>query len=239
VRGRTLLVSLMLCASVARAQDFEAVFGNRYASAVAAVRTRQSSWRAACEDLGADARLLIPVVFPELLRRSIIREGAEDLGLATLYVSRGSRAADFSVGIFQMKPSFAEAVEGNLIALPSIPDAIRPLIDFPGTLSERDRRAARYRRLREEGWQLRYLAGFALIVGTRFPLESLRAEDQIRFLAAAYNHGFWLSWDEITAAESLQLFPNGVSRGSHEQYRYTDVAVDFYVRYWRVNFPGE
>jgi hypothetical protein len=232
-----LLVPLFLCASLACAQDYEAVFGGRYREAMGIVHARQSSWIAACESLGADSRVLIPVVFPELLRRSIVREGVEDLGLATLYVAGGPAAADFSVGIFQMKPSFVEALEESMAGLPSVPDALRSIAEFPETRTERDRRAVRYRRLRDEGWQLRYLAGFAFIVRARFSQDSPSIEDRIRFLASAYNHGFLLSRDEIMEAESLRLFPNGSAPGRLAQYRYTDVAVDFYDRYWRTIYP--
>jgi hypothetical protein len=226
-------MSLALCASLAHAQDFETIFGGRYQGALSVVRARQSSWRAGLEGLGADAQVLVPVVFPELLRRSVIREGMEDFGLATLYVSGGRDAADFSVGVFQMKPSFVETLEESLAALPSLPDALRPLLDHAGAPTGRDRRSLRYQRLLDEHWQLRYLAGFACIVGNRFPLESMGIEDRIRFLAAAYNHGYRHSREEIAAAGALQLFPNGARPHGRAQYRYTDVAVDFYDRYWR------
>ncbi len=51
------------------------------------------------------------IVFPETVRYSFLQNQAEIAGLMVLYVKYGSAYADFSVGRFQMKPSFAEQIE--------------------------------------------------------------------------------------------------------------------------------
>jgi hypothetical protein len=227
------LFLLLLCAAPGTAEDFPSLFGSHYTAAMTLVRQRQTEWTAGLRSLGADPSLLIPVVFPELLRRSILREGLESLGLATLYVSAGSRAADFSVGGFQMKPSFAERLEDALAGMPSLPAGLRPLLGVRDAGDGRAQRAERYQRLRGEQWQLLYLAGFGLVVDAIFPPDGTGDEGRIRFLAAAYNHGFWQSRGEIGSAAGLRLFPNGGLPGVGQQYRYADVAVDFYERYWK------
>jgi hypothetical protein len=232
-----LAAAAALCATAAHAQDYPALFGGRYEAALSVVRSRQSDWIAGLAGLGADPRTLVPVVFPELLRRSLIRQGMEDLGVATLYVSGGADAADFSVGIFQMKPSFAEALERWLRNAETAPAALRGLLESGDAREDPERRARRWQRLRREDGELAYLACFGLAVRSRFTLSTLSAADSIRFLAAAYNHGFWGSRKEIEAAEETALFPMGAAATGGPRYRYADVSVDFYERYWKYACP--
>jgi hypothetical protein len=203
----------------AGAQDFSTIFGARYQEAVAWILERAGTLREALDSRGVDARTLVPVVFPEVLRFSLIRDRVETLGLETLYVSQGAAYADFSIGRFQMKPSFVERLEIRL------PD----LAGFGTAASARGVRALRVERLRDDAWQARYLAAFGSIAEADFPCAGTDTEARIRFLAAAYNHGFWRSRSEIEAAESWRLFPSGAS----SPYRYADVAVDFYRRIWK------
>jgi hypothetical protein len=229
--------AITLCATTANAQDYPSIFGGRYQAALSVVRSRQSAWVAALSDLGADPRTLVPVVFPELLRRSAVRQGMEDLGVATLYVSGGAAAADFSVGIFQMKPSFAEALEQWLRGAEAAPMVLRGLLDHGEALEGPERRALRWERLRRESGELAYLACFGLAVRSRFPLDALSVTERIRFLAAAYNHGFQGTRREIEDAEKAACFPMGAAATGGPRYRYADVSVDFYERYWKYACP--
>ena len=52
----------------------------------------------------------ISIIFPEIVRYSALRDKVEISLLKTLYVNLGEDYADFSIGQFQMKPSFAEAI---------------------------------------------------------------------------------------------------------------------------------
>jgi hypothetical protein len=202
-------------------EDFSRVFGARYAEATAWVLDRAEDLRAAITAGNGDPRLLVPVVFPEVLRYSLIRDRIETVGLETLYVSQGPAYADFSIGRFQMKPSFVESLERRLPALGV----------YDTASNAREVRAVRVQRLRDESWQVRYLSGFGSLVESAFPRAEDEAETRIRFLAAAYNSGLWRSRAQILGAESWKLFPNG-TRGT-SPYRYGDVAVDFYDRVWK------
>jgi hypothetical protein len=227
------LAALALCPPAARAEDFEQAFGRAYERALRVVADRQQAWMDRLTSLGADAGTLVPVVFPELLRHSPLRAEVENAALATLYIARGARAADFSVGLFQMKPSFVERLEEAVAGLADAPEALSLISRYPAEAGEAARRGERYRRLCREDWQLLYLAGMERVVLARFPLEGLSREEMIRFLAAAYNHGFWRPREEILAAEDWRLFPTGGLFGRPAPFRYTDVAVDFYRRHWR------
>ena len=51
------------------------------------------------------------IVYPELLRYNYIQDFIETSGLELIYMRYGAKTADFSIGHFQMKPSFAEHIE--------------------------------------------------------------------------------------------------------------------------------
>ncbi len=67
----------------------------------------------------------VAVIFPELVRYSAIRDALEISLLKTLYVYKGDDYADFSVGIFQLKPSCAVQIRQKAIFMKD------PLVKMP------------------------------------------------------------------------------------------------------------
>ena len=59
-----------------------------------------------CKKYDSDKNLLAAVIFPELVRYSSFRDLLETGVLEALYIEKGSDVANFSIGKFQMKPSF-------------------------------------------------------------------------------------------------------------------------------------
>ena len=55
--------------------------------------------------------ILSCIVFPEMVRYSKYRDFLETKFLEILYIQYGKQYADFSIGKFQMKPSFIEEME--------------------------------------------------------------------------------------------------------------------------------
>ena len=225
------LVFLILLAAGICAEDFAGLFGKRYSESLASVASEGPSWCAELERLGADPYVLVPMVFPEVLKYSLLRDEVETVSLAALSVTRGSDLADFSIGRFEMKPSFVERIEITLASMEAPAEAFQAVIQFPPGSSEFVRRAIRLQRLRDIRWQLLYLASFSFIVRGRFDLSGLDGAALVRFLAAAYNRGFWLSREQISAAADWKLFPRG-AHGRPGPYRYADIAVDCFLRHW-------
>ncbi len=229
---RALLSAVALvCSVVVSADDFRQGFGDRYDEAVRYVRGRADAWCRRLADLGADPRILVPVVFPELLKYTVFRDDIETLGLAVLYVSGGAARGDFSIGRFQMKPSFIEKLEQEISRRPGLPPELAAIATFPSGTSAKGRRTIRLDRIRSEEWALTYLAGFFSVLSSRFDLGELSVEERLRFVAAAYNRGFWYPAAEIRRAEEFRIFPHGAG-GSPGPYRYTDIAVDFFETVW-------
>ncbi len=86
-------------------------FGDDWTSAVQFIDAHHTAWKPLFEEFGVDARLAEAIVFPELIRYSRWQDEIETAAVNGLYVLQGTSGANFSIGRFQMKPSFAEEVE--------------------------------------------------------------------------------------------------------------------------------
>lgn len=53
----------------------------------------------------------LAIVSPELIRWTAFKDFFETTALELLYVKKGKTYADFSIGHFQIKPSFVEQLE--------------------------------------------------------------------------------------------------------------------------------
>lgn len=62
-------------------------------------------------EFGIRTELAVAVVFPELVRYSALMDFMETTAVKALYQQKGVKGADFSIGRFQMKPSFVEDLE--------------------------------------------------------------------------------------------------------------------------------
>lgn len=90
--------------------DYRGIFGEKYTEAENYLINQH--WISdSLKANGLFPDLAKAIVFPEVIRYSVIRNKLELHGLFTLYVQYGERYSDFSVGYFQMKPSFARQLE--------------------------------------------------------------------------------------------------------------------------------
>ena len=94
--------------------DFKQVFSGHWSAAEEFVAANEKWMRAECERNDIPYQFAIAIVFPELVRYSALRDKIEISILKTLYINLGEEYADFSVGPFQMKPSFAESVTESI-----------------------------------------------------------------------------------------------------------------------------
>jgi hypothetical protein len=174
-----------------------------------------------------NAREILSIGFPEVIRWNEFRDVIEINTNRFLYVRHGSEYADFSVGIFQMKPSFIENIE-NYYAI-YLPSTQRSLF-FDIILSDKlesNNRAARVDRLEKLEWQLKYLKLYWYVANHKFAnVKFKNKEDRIRFYSAAYNFGFTRSSDEIKKWQSKHVFPFGKNYKG-EQVSYSDISIFF------------
>jgi hypothetical protein len=176
---------------------------------------------------------VLALAYPELLRYSPARDYVEREVNRRLYAEHGLKdEVDFSTGLFQMKPSFAERVEAYYrLALPNHPcaqDFVYPQTDSVAL------RSARLTRLADSRWQLVYLRGFYCLVQHRFPLlATYPPAKRVRLMALAYNAGFHLPEAQLWRWEKVKLFPYGGLAemiGRANTHSYADLAEEFFAQ---------
>ncbi len=231
-RAASLVLAALLAAMSARAGtaagpaaiDYAAVFGGRYADAERFLGANE--WMGPALALPPlETRIALAVVFPELVRFSTLEDAIQVRGLKVLYVRYGRAYSDFSVGRFQMKPSFAEQLESDSARLfdRDEREAIGvPAFEAGDTPTLREQRV---RRLDDLEWQVRYLRLFMLVMQKRYPAVSRENPDQrLRFYATAYNTGYAAGEAAIRRRIGRRRFH--VARfASPDTYDYADVAL--------------
>jgi hypothetical protein len=216
-------------ARMAGAEDYSVLFGRKYAEAERFLR--DNAWIAGALALSdVETRIALATVFPEVLRFSVLVDKIQVRGLKVLYVQSGRRYADFSIGRFQMKPSFAETVERdyNRLVRPEEKKAAGISAFETGETSEL--RRGRILRLDDDAWQVKYLRIFMMVMARLYAKTAFAGiEDRVRFYAAAYNRGYTAGERPIRAAAAEKrfhvalLFPSAT-------YSYSEIALDFFRR---------
>jgi hypothetical protein len=217
---------LVMSSATAFSVNYPKVFGSNWAIAANYVIEHHSEWKKEFDLFDVDSRIAEAIIFPELIRYSKWKDQIEQAAVNGLYVSRGIAGANFSIGRFQMKPSFAEEVETawNVSALSKEYGFVFNLQD------NNEVRRSRIRRLSTEQGQCRYLALFIRLLQQRHPqLLKLPKEAQVRFLATAYNRSFTDSWNAILNMQSQRHYHTDIIKThSTPLYCYADIALVFY-----------
>jgi len=176
--------------------------------------------------------LAISIIFPELVRYSALRDKMEITLLKTLYVNLGEDYANFSIGVFQMKPSFAESIREQT---PAVRNQI-PGIVFE-QISEFDNiipfRKSIVKDLEDPKTEINYLIAFIKICKMKFEAQNEDEFAQIRFLATAYNYGVNKTASEIQRMSNKKYFNTKLFKT--ENYSYADVSVFWYKEFMSGN----
>jgi hypothetical protein len=225
-----LIIIGLLPANVSGQQHFNysELFGPDWQKAIAYLNENNSWIRESLEKYDIPYNDAVAVIFPELVRYSAISDKMEITLLKALYRNIGRGYADFSVGEFQIKPSFAERTRS---AIPSVPGKKSAEL-FKRRSSFRndyEYRVAIIADLENPRAELNYIIAFYLICKKRFGIEKLDNVSRIKFLATAYNSGFWKKKEDIILMEEKKFFNTKMFRT--ENYSYADVALYWYNNY--------
>jgi len=227
------VVGLLLCCLVLSApaaeQDYAAIFGPKYAEAEQFLK--RNSWIADSLDFPPlETGIALAVAFPEIIRFSVLEDRLQMRALKVLYVQYGRKYADFSVGHFQMKPTFAEQIESDYNRLFSPEEKAATAISAFATGDSVGLRRERVLRLDDLRWQVRYLRLFMMIMGKLYEDRAFEDDlEKLRFYATAYTTGYALGEKTIrrmmlTRHFHVQLF------FPKTRYNYADVAVFYFKR---------
>jgi hypothetical protein len=221
------LVNFILPLGILSSQtpDYKTIFSNDWTKAEAFVTENEKWMRSACKKHGIEYPYAVAVIFPELVRYSALRDKIEISLLKTLYVNLGEEYADFSIGPFQMKPSFAEEVNERIQSAGD-----RKLMNrIKGGRAFDDPRL--YRKsivsdLEDPEKQFIYLLAFIKISEAAFPGYRDMGAGKLKFFAAAYNCGPGKSSEYIESMSNRKFFSTKLIKS--ETYSYSDISVYWY-----------
>lgn len=207
--------------------SYRQVFGKDYQWAENKIAENQW-WGDTLQNHGIDPHLALSVIFPELIRYSAISDFIEVKAIEVLYVQYGSNYANFSIGLFQMKPTFAEQIEADILTLGLAGKYPSLQVLASDTSSTTEARKKRVTRLKDEYGQLLYLEAFQRIMQFTYPETSFTSpENRLEFYAAAYNSAYYNGKEAITISMRQENFHTGyLSPGPH--YNYSTIAVYYY-----------
>lgn len=170
----------------------------------------------------------ISIIFPELVRYSALRDKMEITLLKTLYVNLGEDYANFSIGVLQMKPSFAESIREQAAAINGeIPGIVfSESSEFENIIAFRK---SIVKDLEDPESEVNYLITFIKICEKKFTPPVGDNLSRIRFLATAYNYGINKTAAEIENMSERKFFNTKLFKT--ENYSYADVSVFWYKEY--------
>ncbi len=208
--------------------NYREVFGDDWKNADSFEKENRNWMKPALEKHHLSYPVAIAVVFPELVRYSALRDKMEITLLKALYINLGSDYANFSIGRFQMKPSFAEAIMDEAPA-EIVGDAdlkLKGKSDFEDII---DFRKSVVNNLEDPRSEFNYLIAFLKLCEKKFPFRQNDEVSRLKFLATAYNYGLDKSSTDIESMIEKKFF--NVKLFKTENFSYADVALFWYREY--------
>ena len=163
---------------------------------LAAPSSGGAAWYDVWRSFDVDPLLAESMVWPEMERYSRLQDVMETAANYGTYITTGG-GPDYSIGLFQMKPSFVEAMEKAWMRS-GLARQYELWFDTDDTVTAR---RIRISRLQKEEWQVIYVGVFLRLLyatygsvnkrgeHTQDGLETLPVADQLRLAATAYNRG--------------------------------------------------
>jgi hypothetical protein len=221
-------IALLFFGSLAQNAAYPEVFGENWTRALRFVEENQGWMRKECKLCQVDYSLAVSMVFPELVRYSAVRDKIEITLLKALYTHKGAEYSDFSVGVFQIKPSCAEKVIGEILTTED-----RKLsgyfLKLHHSLSDMEKRTAILKELEDPEAEFIYVLGMVRLLDKKYKKTSWSgAEEKVGFYAAAYNAGFYNSEAWIRQQMSAATFHTGIIKPS-VCYSYAGISKAFYI----------
>jgi hypothetical protein len=223
-RAAALFACCIICTAInGQGEAYVALYPSDCRKARDFYAEHKSLFEAAAQAAGFTAQFLFGIVAPELTQYSYLQNRLETYSLRVFYVQNGKSYSDFSIGCFQMKPSFIEQLEEYVSS-----DSLLRVKYSQYLFASPETRAARVERinrLNTAEWQIKYLAVFCEMVRKRFgnPVFATE-EDKLRFYASAYNCGFLKPEQHIREMMQKAMFPHF----SKQKFRYADISLHLY-----------
>lgn len=203
-------------------------FGQDYNNALFRLKKDSPVIHRVASENKVNEHLVCAMVFPEYIRYSFLSGLLETKALDVLYLAGGSKTADFSIGNFQMKPSFAELLEEKIKADKEWKKKYAALI--PQGKNKHQVRSARLQMLKQTEKQALYACAFVEVCTKQYELETLGDDEKLQYLSTIYNRGMQANKKEIGSCLCRRTFPYGV-KYKEQQFAYWEVALDYYLKH--------
>lgn len=221
------LIALLIAGSCLSQLNFERFFGHDYAMANAEMASVSKQIELVSNKYLVDDEMVKAIVFPELIRNSVFSGMMEEKTLALSYIELGSDKIDFSIGKFQIKPSFASEIE-TLVSENANLKRNYPTLSIAAK-NKKAERAQRIKRLSDVTWQTTYVCAFIAYCEYKYSLNGISTAEKIKFLATAYNAGLKPNKQEVEANYDLRAFPYG-KKFKIRQVNYWEVSLDYFIK---------
>jgi hypothetical protein len=224
-----LIVPALIFASDLKAQDtdYKKIFGRDWDKAEAFIAENESWMKMACARYHIYYPVAAAVIFPELVRYSALRDKIEITLLKTLFINLGDEYADFSIGEFQMKPSFAQVIHEKA---PLLNDRIRSQFRAETSYGNpREYRSSIVKDLETPQSEFIYLLAFIEICDAMFGFKGSDEYYRLKILATAYNCGLSKDPEQIKVMSDKKFFNTKLYKT--ENYSYSAVSLCWYRSY--------
>jgi hypothetical protein len=208
--------------------NYPEIFGDDWKKAALFVQDNKSWMEPILTKNHIPYPIAVAVIFPELVRYSALRDKMEITLLKTLYINLGEDYANFSIGQFQMKPSFAVIVREQANSVLNR----RSGIHFKRSSEYddiKDYRRSVVKDLEDPKTEFSYLVAFIKICEKNFRTNRMDETERLKFLATAYNYGINKNSAEIESMTGKKFFNTKLFKT--ENYSYTDVSLYWYRHY--------
>jgi len=215
--------------------NYPEIFGDDWKKATLFIQENKSWVEPILEKNHISYPIAVAVVFPELVRYSALRDKMEITLLKTLYINLGEDYANFSIGQFQMKPSFAMIVREQANSVLNRRSGLRfkRRSEYDDI---KDYRRSIVKDLEDPKSELGYLVAFIKICEKNFRTNRMEETERVKFLATAYNYGIDKSSAEIEAMAGKKFFNTKLFKT--ENYSYADVSLSWYRQYQQATIPA-
>lgn len=206
--------------------DYSAIFGSHYKEAECFIRDNPNLIDT-LKKYNFDPRFSLSIIFPELIRYSKLKDVIETSNLKVLYIQFGNQYSDFSIGRFQMKPSFVELLEKDYNRMYFKGKKLFHLrwFDINNTT---ECRSERVKRMSDEKWQMKYLMLFIAVTNQNFQNVVWNDDiERLKFYSSAYNSGYSNSEEEIRAKIGKKFYKIGLF--DSESYSYSDISAYYFL----------
>jgi hypothetical protein len=214
--------------SASQSVNYEKIFGEGWKKALSFEKENRSWMEPLLSKNNISYPVAIAVIFPELVRYSALRDKMEVTLLKALYINLGEDYANFSIGQFQMKPSFAEMIRSQTRdAMGKKSEIIfKRRSEYDNIYSFRSDIVSD---LEDPKTQFNYLIVFLKICEKKYRTNRKDETEMVKFLATAYNYGIGKSEARIESMIDKKFFNTKLFKT--ENYSYADVSLFWYKQY--------